>query len=70
MEKYFFTWDGWDIMDTMDFMFYKVTLVRDIGKFKTGQFLEYATIDYGNGLMTLSEDIDWYSYPVFQSDFC
>ncbi len=57
MEKQLFTRPedgGWDIADTMVFMFFPVTLLHAIGEHEAGAHFDCATIDYENGILTLS----------------
>lgn len=56
MESQLFDWENWDIMDTMDFIFYNCTLKQDIGKYKTGEKFESININYSNGELTINEE--------------
>lgn len=55
MEKIFFEWEAWDQSGTMSFMFYDPTLKVDVGRFKAGQTLSWASIDYDKGELHLGE---------------
>ena len=55
MEKTLFTWENWDIMDTMAFWFYNVVLTIDIGDFKAGTKFTGAGVDYEDGTLTLQD---------------
>lgn len=65
MEQEYFSWSDWDELDTMVFMFYDVTLNRDIGNFKTGTKFSSAIMDYEKGKLTLwTEDDGETEFPM------
>ena len=56
MEKKLFHWDGWDQMDTADFIFYNCKLNVDIGNFKKGTKFKSIIVSYENGTLILQDD--------------
>jgi len=69
MEEQLFSWDDWDIQDTMCFTFYDVELKRDIGKFKVGSKFSNANIDYAEGKLHLYTDDSGENYHTFNLTF-
>lgn len=65
MEREFFTWNGWDQLDTMCFVFYDCTLIKDIGTHKVGEQFKVIDVDFEKGKLTLlsksGETIDEYN---------
>ena len=56
MESQLFDWDGWDILDTAAFIFYKVKLKQRIGEFEVGSLFSSANIDFQTGKLELYEE--------------
>jgi hypothetical protein len=56
MEGQLFTWEEWDMMDTMVLCFYDCELKVDIGPYKAGEKLECIWMDYGEGELTTYDD--------------
>lgn len=55
MEKILFTWEEWDEVDTMTFVFFNVTLIRDLGAIKAGTHFDSAEMNYDKGKLELYE---------------
>ena len=51
MEKEYFDWDGWDQMEIMDFLFYNVKFVKDLGCFKKGEEFGSLILSYEKGII-------------------
>lgn len=56
MEKQLFTWDNFDVVDTMMFQFYACTLVVPIGIFPAGYKAPIISLDYEHALITIFTD--------------
>jgi hypothetical protein len=56
METELFSWEAWDMLDTMSFVFYDVVLVRKIGNFEAGTKFSSAVINYEDGRLVLYTD--------------
>ena len=56
MENQFFTWDGWDLLDTFNPIFYKCRLCVDVGDFLSGTMFSSIDMDYSKGTITFWED--------------
>ncbi len=48
IENQLFAWDGWDQLDTMQFVFYKCVLSVSMLGFPAGAEFSSITIDYSN----------------------
>lgn len=53
MEQKLFTWQVFDIVDTLCFQFYDIVLVRNIGKFEKGTEFDNAVLDFEHGILEL-----------------
>lgn len=51
MENQLFTWDSWDVIDTMDFFFYDCELIAPVGNFSAGQKIKSIAMIYSKGIM-------------------
>lgn len=49
MEKEFFKWEEWDQFDTLVLCFYNCTLLKQIGIFPPGTYIDNITMDYAKG---------------------
>lgn len=56
LEAQFFTWSGWDAVDTAAFQFYDCKLKRDIGNFKKDDKISCALFDVEKSLMEFYDD--------------
>lgn len=56
MEQKLFSWEAWDQISTFIFGFDGVVLKQAIGNYPIGQRLEYATLDYERGILTLGPE--------------
>lgn len=57
IENQLFAWDGWDQLDTMQFVFYNCILLVSVLGFPAGAEFSSITIDYSNS------QIEFYKYP-------
>lgn len=66
MEKEFFKWEDWDQIDTLVLGFNNCTILKEIGIFQPGMHVDYITMDYSEGRISIySEDLDTeYSYQL------
>lgn len=46
IERQFFTWEHWDVLDEMSFMFNGVTLTSRVGCFGEGEHFETAIMNF------------------------
>lgn len=53
MEREFFTWQGWDPLDTASLAFYDCKLVKDIGTHKVGEQFKVIEVDFQRGKLSL-----------------
>lgn len=58
MEKELFDWKDWSRSDEAEFMFYEITLNRDIGPLKASRVYPYASLDYERGTLTIWDEKD------------
>ena len=68
-EKQLFTWEGWDIQDTMSFSFYNVCLVRDVSSFPAGTTFPFVYVSYETSVVefsVLDEEREGYLKPVLR----
>lgn len=68
MDKQLFSQQGeneWEVIDTMVFQFFNVTLAHSIGRHDIGSEFHLAEIDYGRGTLTLyADDGTSWRYPL------
>lgn len=58
VEKKLFKWDDWDLVSTACMAFYSCTLIKDIGKYKKGDHIDYIEMDYENGKMSFWNNVE------------
>lgn len=56
LEGQFFTWSGWDNIDTAAFQFYDCKLIKDVGTFKEGEVINCVLFDVEKSLMEFYDD--------------
>lgn len=56
MENQFFTWGGWDTIDTMDFFFYDCELLVPVGEYPAGTKIKSIAMMYSSGVMEFYEE--------------
>lgn len=56
LERQLFTWQDWEQFDTAGFIFLNVTLIKDIGQFKAGEWFHCANVDYQTSKLELIKD--------------
>lgn len=56
MEKQFFTWEDWELLDTASMFFTECTLTASIGDHPVGAEFDGITMNYETGQMTLQRE--------------
>ena len=64
MERKLFDWEDYDILDTLVIHFYNCKLKKDIVEFKAGSEIDYITLDYDKGLITLQDGDEICTYEL------
>lgn len=64
MERQLFSWENWDMIDTMAIRFEDVKLKVQIGDFPAGTQFECATIDFDIGLLRLINGKESFEYKL------
>lgn len=62
METTLFSYEEYDILDTLVLQYYSCILKVDIGRFKVGDEIDYITINYDEGKITLGLDTVEFTY--------
>lgn len=58
MEKELFDWVDWEEVDSGSFIFFHITLKKQIDKFPVGTGFSSASLDYGNGKLEFRDEKD------------
>lgn len=56
MEKRFFTYESWDLQDTLCMMFNQCVVITPFGPYKRGDRLRFVCLDYGKGVIDVYGD--------------
>lgn len=69
IEREYFTWEGWDEMDTSCLYFYNCELIRDIADIPKGTKVPGIHCDHQKSLMQIHLDEDCKDYRVFKISY-
>lgn len=64
LENQLFDWEEWGEFDIMAIMFHNITLNKNISKFKKGTKFKWATIDFRDSLLQMSNDKEIYEFKL------
>jgi hypothetical protein len=68
VDNQLFNWESWDIIDTMVFYFYDVTLNVPIGQFAIGTKFEGAFLSYEDSVLELqthaNDELSWHKFKL------
>lgn len=56
IDEQLFSWEDWDVLDTMCFMFYNCTLRKHIGNYRSDTKIDHIVLDYAKGRIELYVD--------------